>query len=247
VLSLLSWLEGVRFLPTEYHLIHRRSVSACRLHVCDRLLEIHDGPFLELGLKGIAGAIDRQTKTASGSSRSGPAGDPVREFKKSRIGSDQVRGCPSRASSGRWMLAPPMLGDLVASADPDPVVALDVIAETGKRGGGRWLAGETAMQSDSHHLRRLLAFAVERIEIVAQRDEEILCLTPAQATREARAVVVERVRDDEMRPAVIVGPVIQCSSSERRRDLNPPDLGAAHTTSLSATPVRPACPSRVSS
>jgi putative restriction endonuclease len=32
----------------------------CRIHVSDRLLEIHDGPFLELGLKGIAGTlIDR--------------------------------------------------------------------------------------------------------------------------------------------------------------------------------------------
>ncbi len=62
------------------------------------------------------------------------------------------------------------------------------------------------MQGDGHHLRRLLALAVERVEIVAQRDEEILGLTPAQATREARVVVVERVRDDEMWPAVIVGP-----------------------------------------
>ena len=100
-----------------------------------------------------------------------------------------------------------MLGDFAASADPDPVVAQDVIDETSKRGGARRLAGETAMQSDGHHLRRLLALAVERVEIVAQRDEEILGLTPAQATREARVVVVERVRDDEMWPAVIVGPI----------------------------------------
>jgi putative restriction endonuclease len=28
-----------------------------RIHVSDRLLEIHDGPFLELGLKGIAGEM----------------------------------------------------------------------------------------------------------------------------------------------------------------------------------------------
>ena len=28
-----------------------------RIHVSDRLLEIHDGPFLELGLKGIAGRV----------------------------------------------------------------------------------------------------------------------------------------------------------------------------------------------
>jgi hypothetical protein len=91
------------------------------------------------------------------------------------------------------MLAPPMLGDLVASADPDPVVAQEVIDETGKRGGARWLTGETAMQRDGHHLGHLLALAVERVKIVAQRDEEVLGLTPAQATREARVIVVERV------------------------------------------------------
>jgi putative restriction endonuclease len=35
-----------------------------RIHVSDRLLEIHDGPFLELGLKGIAGTrIDRPRRS----------------------------------------------------------------------------------------------------------------------------------------------------------------------------------------
>src|ERR1700757_4255934 len=102
-----------------------------------------------------------------------------------------------------------MLGDLVASADPDPVVAQDVIDETSKCGRARRLAGETTMQSDRHHLWRLLALAVKRVEIVAQRDEEILGLTPAQTAREARVVVVERVRDDEMWPAVVVGPIGQ--------------------------------------
>ena len=72
-----------------------------------------------------------------------------------------------------------MLGDLVASANPDAVMAQNVIDETGKRGGARRLAGETAMQSDSHHLWRLLALTAECLEIVAQRDEEILSLTPA--------------------------------------------------------------------
>src|SRR2546423_15119327 len=98
-----------------------------------------------------------------------------------------------------------MLGDLVASADPDPVVAQGVIDETGKRGGTSRLAGETAMQSDGHHLRRLLALAGDRGEIVAQRDGEILGLTPAQATREGRVVVVERGRDGQNGPAVVGG------------------------------------------
>src|SRR4051794_27977781 len=65
------------------------------------------------------------------------------------------------------------------------------------------------MQSDSHHLWRLLTLAVKRVETVAQRDEQILGLTPTQATREARVIVIERVRDDEMWPAVIVGPIGQ--------------------------------------
>jgi putative restriction endonuclease len=35
-----------------------------RIHVSDRLLEIHDGPFLELGLKGIVGqVIDRPRRS----------------------------------------------------------------------------------------------------------------------------------------------------------------------------------------
>ena len=79
-------------------------------------------------------------------------------------------------------------------------MAQDVIDETGKRGGASRLAGETAMQGDGHHLGRLLALAVERVEIVAQRDEEILGPTPAQTTREARVVVVERVRDEQTAP-----------------------------------------------
>ena len=28
-----------------------------RIHIADRLLEMHDGPFLELGLKSIAGSL----------------------------------------------------------------------------------------------------------------------------------------------------------------------------------------------
>src|SRR3954452_16000527 len=106
-------------------------------------------------------------------------------------------------------MAQPMLGDLAASADPDSVVAQNVIDETAKRGGASRLAGKTAMQSDGHHLRRLLALAVERVEIVAQRDEQIFGLIPTQATREARVVVVEGVWDDEMWTAVIVSPIGQ--------------------------------------
>ena len=48
-----------------------------------------------------------------------------------------------------------MLGNPVASGDPDPIVAQDVIDETGKRGGARRLAGET-VKSDPLLARWLL-------------------------------------------------------------------------------------------
>ena len=35
-----------------------------RIHVSDRLLDIHDGPFLELGLKGIAGSLIEKPRRA---------------------------------------------------------------------------------------------------------------------------------------------------------------------------------------
>ena len=56
-----------------------------RIPVSDRLLEIDDGPFLELVLEGDRRNTDRQTKTAPGSSRSGPAGATVRVIQERRI------------------------------------------------------------------------------------------------------------------------------------------------------------------
>ena len=128
-----------------------------------------------------------------------------------------------------------MLGDLVASADPDPVVAQAVVDETGKCSGARRLAGETAM-CDGHHLRCLLALAVERVEIVAQLDEEILSLTPAQATREARIVVIERMRNDEM-----VAVRNRRSNREVRRCMRRCHKGTRLPQEQGAVYWRPAC------
>jgi putative restriction endonuclease len=60
---LMHLLSGVDILPLTK--IHHAAFDAhligidpdFRIHVSDRLLEIHDGPFLELGLKGIAGTL----------------------------------------------------------------------------------------------------------------------------------------------------------------------------------------------
>jgi putative restriction endonuclease len=53
-----------------------------RIHASERLLEIHDGPYLEFGLKAMAGTSTQFAATNRGSSRSRPAGDPVGAIQK---------------------------------------------------------------------------------------------------------------------------------------------------------------------
>ena len=48
-----------------------------RIHVSDRLLEIHDGPFLELGLKGIVGQAIQLPRRNEDRPDKGAAGAPV--------------------------------------------------------------------------------------------------------------------------------------------------------------------------
>jgi hypothetical protein len=71
-----------------------------RIHVSDRLLEIHDGPFLELGLKGIAGTlIDRPRRLEDRPDRA-PAGASVRAIQESRIALRRMpSGFPSADTS----------------------------------------------------------------------------------------------------------------------------------------------------
>jgi hypothetical protein len=78
-----------------------------RIHVSDRLLEIHDGPFLELGVEGDRGNIDRQAEAASGSSGSEPIGASVRAIQESRIVlpielSSRSTDIPGTTRAGRW-------------------------------------------------------------------------------------------------------------------------------------------------
>ena len=51
-----------------------------------------------------------------------------------------------------------MARDLLAPANPDPILALQVVEEAGQRLRPRRAAGKTAMQGDGHHLG--LAFAL---------------------------------------------------------------------------------------
>ncbi len=54
-----------------------------RIHVSDRLLEIHDGPFLELGLKGIAGILIERPRRSEDRPDRDRLAIRFEEFKKS--------------------------------------------------------------------------------------------------------------------------------------------------------------------
>ena len=53
-----------------------------RIHVSDRLLEIHDGPFLELGLKGIVGQVIQLPRRNEDRPDRGRLARRFEEFKK---------------------------------------------------------------------------------------------------------------------------------------------------------------------
>ena len=99
----------------------------------------------------------------------------------------------------------PVPRDVDATRNPDAVVPLHVVEETRERRDPSRAPDEPAMQADRQHLRRVeaarIAFAVERVERVAQVREELLAAVESLRRREAHVVGVERIRHDEMRLA----------------------------------------------
>jgi len=77
-----AWQEGTRYFDTAPLPVDPNF----RIHVSDQLLEIHDGPFLELGLKGIVGVGTRSqcaelagkppAQVGHGQARKGTGSDP---------------------------------------------------------------------------------------------------------------------------------------------------------------------------
>ena len=72
--------------------------------------------------------------------------------------------------------------------DPDPIEAADIVQKPHQPRGTAGPAGETAMQADRHHFRRALAFAVEKIEAVAQIGKEIVAVGEALRVDEAHSL-----------------------------------------------------------
>src|SRR5690242_11024348 len=91
------------------------------------------------------------------------------------------------------MRLPPMPCDVEAAAEPDLVVALDMVEEALQRRKAAGAADEAAMEADRQHLRRACALLVEHVEGVAQIREELVAGIEALARRKAHVVGIERV------------------------------------------------------
>ena len=100
-------------------------------------------------------------------------------------------------------MADPVPGDVDAPRDPDLLVRRDVIEETRQRRGAPGTADEPAMQADRHHLRRGLAFRIERVESVLQIGEELVAGIEALRRGEAHVVGVERIGHDQLLPFAV--------------------------------------------
>src|SRR6266700_1591657 len=100
----------------------------------------------------------------------------------------------------------PVPRDLLAPADPDVHVALDMIEKALQSLGSRGMADLPEMQADRHHLGRGLALAIEQIESVSAERKEIVGRREHAAT-ELRVVVGERVGHHKMRPVTHLDPI----------------------------------------
>src|SRR4051812_28921308 len=100
------------------------------------------------------------------------------------------------------MVRPPMPGDLIPAAYPYAVESLNIVEEAAQRREAARPAGQPQMQPDGHHLWRMLALAIEHVERIAQVGEEVIAGREAVDRRKFHVVVVQRVRHDQVRPAV---------------------------------------------
>src|SRR5699024_1566822 len=113
---------------------------------------------------------------------------------------------PGLASAVGGMHGAPMAGDLFTLADPDLVVGLDIIHESGQRGGTCRMTGQAAMQADRHHLRLGLAFFVQEVERVLHVSEILIAGIEALYLDIAHIVGIQGVRDNQLRFAVDILP-----------------------------------------
>src|SRR5262245_62682436 len=103
----------------------------------------------------------------------------------------------------------PVTRDVRTTADPDVLMPLDMIEKPLEGIAASGAAAEPAVQTDRHHLRRVLAFTVEIVEGRAQVVRELGGACKPIDRGEAHVVAVERVRDYQVTASAHALPVRQ--------------------------------------
>src|SRR6266700_288079 len=96
------------------------------------------------------------------------------------------------------MLVVPVLRDLQPRRHPDTLVLADIIQETDQARGAAGPAGETAVQSHRHHLRRRLPFGIEHVECILEISEKLLAFGKALRIDKAHVVSIKRIGNNEL-------------------------------------------------
>ena len=102
-----------------------------------------------------------------------------------------------------------MAGDVEPGRNPDAVMAKGIVDESRERERASGPPDEPAVQADAQHLRRDVAFGVERVERILEISVELVARVEALGRGEAHVVGVERVGRHQLRPARSREPVRQ--------------------------------------
>src|SRR5436305_2087840 len=106
------------------------------------------------------------------------------------------------AKSGMRMVFQPVAGDVDAARHPDFAFGGKVSQETLEGSNASRAAGQPAMQPDRHHAT---AFGTQDVESVLEVLEELLAGIEALRGGEAHVVRVQRIGNDQLRLAVLLG------------------------------------------
>jgi hypothetical protein len=95
-----------------------------------------------------------------------------------------------------------MAGDINPPADPDILVLLNVIQKSSQRGSAARATYQPAVQTNAHHLGAFIGLAVQYVERVPQIGKELVAGIKPLIGGKAHVIVVQRIRDNEVWPAM---------------------------------------------
>ena len=107
------------------------------------------------------------------------------------------------------MMYPPVVGNVKAAAEPHPCVALDVVEEARQGCSTSGTSDQATVQTDRHHLGSSFALGIEHVEAILQVGEELIATIEPLVRGKTHVVGVQRIRNDQVRLAIVGDPVGQ--------------------------------------